>query len=76
MDESEEYTMGNIFRGHAIIITNEKFAAGIADRKGARMDGLKMKSLFQALDFQVTTFMDMTADEMKTAIKNGVCYFV
>ncbi|XP_060573228.1 caspase-like [Ruditapes philippinarum] len=70
MDDSEEYDMNHLFRGHAIIIANEKFA-GDTNRPGARQDANKMQALFQSLDFLVTTYMNVTAADMMDIIRKG-----
>lgn len=71
MDDSEEYDMNHHFRGHAIIIANEKFTGKMSNRAGARQDAIKMQALFQSLDFRVTTFMDQTAYDMKDIIEKA-----
>lgn len=62
------YNMSNLYRGHALIIVNERFRRSSL-RAGARLDAAKMEALFKALDFHVSVFMNLEAKEMMKVIK-------
>ncbi|XP_053391323.1 caspase-2-like, partial [Mercenaria mercenaria] len=67
----ECYAMNNMFRGHAVIIANENFTGNVPNRSGAKMDALKMETLFKALDFHVSVFKALTSSDMKKIIKQA-----
>ncbi|XP_045169393.2 uncharacterized protein LOC123532100 [Mercenaria mercenaria] len=59
-----EYRSNHSSRGTALIIGNE-FKGQKAERKGCKEDVIMMQELFRRLDFNVTTFMNLSAAQMK-----------
>ncbi|XP_053406745.1 caspase-3-like isoform X2 [Mercenaria mercenaria] len=67
----DAYDMNHKYRGHALLINNEKFhiklrQQGLGNRDGSSVDERSMKKKLNDLGFSVTGYPDLTANQMKS----------
>lgn len=69
--QSDVYDMTSKYRGHALVINNERFSyklnqQGLGNRTGSSVDETNIRRCLHNLDFGVTVYTDLTASSMKS----------
>jgi hypothetical protein len=70
------YKFDHKFRGTALIIGNEFKGQGLNERKGCLKDVEMAQELFKRLDFNVTSFKNLSAVDMKKKMEIGCHNFI
>ncbi|XP_018581466.1 caspase-8-like [Scleropages formosus] len=68
--EIAEYQMKSLPRGFCVIFNNENFdTRSLKERKGSRKDADDLRKVFHWLGFEVKTFVNQSADEMRSRLQ-------
>ncbi|XP_072296082.1 caspase-3-like [Eucyclogobius newberryi] len=63
------YKMDHAHVGHCLIINNETFTSGMAERKGTDLDAEALEKTFGDLGYEVTVHKDLTKKQMKEVLE-------
>lgn len=69
--KEDVYDMNCKYRGHALLINNERFSiqlkeAGLGDRPGSNVDEKNLNKCLHDLGFRVTVYPNLTANQMRS----------
>lgn len=73
-EDAEEYNMKHKRRGKAVIFNHDKFANDSAKpRVGSHVDVQSLEITYKALDFEVTTYNNLSHSEIRNVINACKC---
>lgn len=68
-DEAEYYPLNHIPRGLCVVINNEVFSGSYRKRAGTQQDEKALRAVFSRFGFEMRVYNDLTAEEMRFALK-------
>lgn len=70
LPEAAVYRMDRKFRGHCVIINNHTFTlTSLKEREGTNKDAECLNNVFEWLGFRVTTYVDVTKEDLEKVLQ-------